>query len=38
MSITDGWRGAGKASWGKLAAHHRMLNPGVPGSRSEQVL
>ena len=37
-SITYGWRGAGKASWQKLTAHRKMLNTGVPGSRTEQVL
>ena len=37
-SITDGWRGGGKAVWQKHFAAHKPLNLGISGDRTEHVL
>ena len=37
-SITDGWRGGGKAVWQKHFAAYKPLNLGISGDRTEHVL
>lgn len=37
-SITQGWEGAGKATWEKYYAHRKALNLGYGGDRTEHVL
>jgi lysophospholipase L1-like esterase len=37
-SITDGWRGGGKAIWQKHFAPYKALNLGISGDRTEHVL
>ena len=37
-SITDGWRGGGKAVWQKHFAPYKALNLGISGDRTEHVL
>ncbi len=37
-SITDGWRGGGKAIWQKDFAPLKALNLGIGGDRTEHVL
>jgi lysophospholipase L1-like esterase len=37
-SITDGWRGGGKAVWQKQFAPYKALNLGISGDRTEHVL
>ncbi len=37
-SITDGWRGAGKAAWEKYYTPRKALNLGIGGDRTQHVL
>jgi lysophospholipase L1-like esterase len=37
-SITDGWRGGGKAVWAKHYAQYKALNLGISGDRTQHVL
>jgi len=37
-SITDGWRGGGKAIWQKEYGHHKALNLGIGGDSTQHVL
>jgi lysophospholipase L1-like esterase len=37
-SITEGWEGAGKASWQEVFAPRRALNLGISGDRTQHVL
>jgi lysophospholipase L1-like esterase len=37
-SITQGWEGAGKNVWAGLGAKHKIINFGVSGDRTENVL
>jgi len=37
-SITDGWRGRGKAVWAKNYAKYNTLNLGIGGDRTEHIL